>query len=251
MKSQYAFDTAGTVEWIRDGERFRDAVSPALLQRGLYQAARIRTGKNYQRRVNYEGYYWCAATEAQVWFESLLERSVLMLLDHAADIMAVSSQPMRLTVGEHSHIPDYLAMHADGSQTVIDVKPARRVERARDQFEMTAKVCAAVGWGYRVHTELSEQQRTNLEFLSYFKNPVYAPTGHASALVDAAFRDGLTFGELAVAVPAARLADARAIALHMLWSRTYTFDLGTRLTNQTSLHRPTTFGMEAIDAIRQ
>lgn len=80
---------------------------------------------------------------------------------------------MLLTSGDWTHSPDYLVLHRDGTQTLIDVKPAARVEEFRVQFERTANVCKAVGWGYRVTSELAPQPATTLEYLGGFRSPHY------------------------------------------------------------------------------
>ncbi|BDV32251.1 TnsA-like heteromeric transposase endonuclease subunit [Microbacterium terricola] len=237
-------------EWLTLDERRVEPLSPDLLSEELYLVDRIREGHQYKGQKNYHNWYWCASTGRHVWCESMLERAAMMQLDFAAGVVAVASQPMKLTMRGEVHFPDFLVLHNDGTQSLVDVKPEARVEHARRQFELTAQACARVGWGYRVLTELPPQHQVTLEFISHFRHPVYAPPADAYTELDTAFEDGWTFHDLVAAMPAPAEADARAMALHVLWSRKCTFDLGDRLSPQTVLHAAVVAGLEAVDALR-
>lgn len=244
--------SVGTARWKTvDGHTHQALIGPDLLGEALFDADRIRVGAQYQRQRNYHGWYAVASTGSHVWHESLLERASVMLLDHAAGPLAIASQPVRLEWDDRVRTPDYLVLHSDGTQTLIDVKPSSRLTGdVLDGFEATAAICQTVGWAYRVMTELSDQKRINLDFLSHFRLPVYAL---AADVVDGLVErlDGSTFEELVAAIPVPTVAEARALALGVLWRRQLTFDLETRLTNETRLARPSMFGIEAVDAIRQ
>lgn len=241
----------GTAEWIRDGLRVQAPLSPRLLSEELYFADEIRKGNHYPGQRNYHGWYWLSATRAHVWHESLLERSALMRLDFVGGLVAAAAQPMKLQLGDWTHVPDLLVLHGDGTQTLIDVKPRSRVERHREQFETTARVCEAVGWGYRVLSELEPQKEANLHFLAAYRLEQDGPSLRVRETVTTAYAPGWTFLDLALEVcrQGARSADAQRMALAMLWSRDFTFDLSERLTHSTRLYRPCAPGMEAVDAL--
>lgn len=240
----------GTAEWESPTGPRKQALTRALLDEEVFTATPCRVGNAYPRQRNYHGSYFMHAVRAHVWHESLLERSVLRLLDHAGEVVAAASQPMRLRVSEWVHTPDFLVLHSDGSQTLIDVKPTSRIDvRAREQFEFTAAVCAHVGWSYRVLTESRPQVRVNLEYLVQFARDEYA-----SSDVDAVvgeYRDGWTIGDLVSAFPGTSTTRARSWAMNALWNRNFVVDLDRRLTNDTLVALPTTRGLETIDAIQR
>lgn len=240
----------GTAEWLApDGARTAPLTS-ALLEERIFDAAPFRTGNAYPRQRNYHGHYFFSSTGTHVWHESLLERDVLRLLDHAGDVFKVATQPMSLTMGDRVHVPDILVMHSDGAQTLIDVKPSSRLDvRALEQFETTETVCRQVGWNYRVMTESSPQVRLNLEYLAQFRGTEYDLPAAAEAL--AHHQAGWTLGDLVAAVPGATTAQARAVALGMLWHRDLVVDLRQRLTEQSPVSVPNAHGLEAVDAIQQ
>ena len=64
-----------------------------------------------------------------VVYESRLELSWLWLADFDPQVTAIAAQPMCLTGRDGDRIrtryPDFLALRADGSVLVVDVKPAR------------------------------------------------------------------------------------------------------------------------------
>lgn len=241
----------GTADWIRDGVRAQASLSPRLLGKELYFADEIRKGNHYPGQRNYHGWYWLSTTRAHVWHESLLERSALMRLDFVGEPVAAAAQPMELRVGDWTHVPDLLVLHGDGTQTLIDVKPRSRVERHHEQFETTARVCEAVGWGYRVLSELEPQKEMNLRFLASYRLEHDGPSAPVRQAASAAYVPGWTFLDFALEVSrhTVRGADAQRMALALLWSRELTFNLGERLTHATRLHRPSVAGMEAVDAL--
>lgn len=241
----------GLAEWVAPGgKRLTAPIGPALLGEELFHAERVREGHQYQRQSNYHNWYAVAATGSQVWCESLEERAAAALLDFAGDIIAIATQPVCFHLGDRPRYPDMLVLHRDGTQTLIDVKVKARVtDHVLAQFEATAEACERIGWAYRVRTELPAQKRVNLEFLANFRHPVYAPSPELTHEVAPKFVPGWTFADLVRAMPGANKAEARARALGFLWSRTLKFDLGERLSNDTVLDVPVTYGIEAVDAV--
>jgi len=215
-----------------------------LLSAELYLAEPIREGAAYPRQRNYHGYYWMASTRAHVWHESLHERDWLMRLDFAGDIVALASQPMKLTGSDGViHYPDFLALDARGVQTVYDVKPAARINaKARAQFEWTRDLCQDVGWDYRVLADISAQERVNLLFLSQFRHPNNHPGTEPAQELASAAQPGWTINDATRQLPAASTALARRGLFHLMWTRTFTADLTQRLSGRTPLDLGTTAG---------
>lgn len=206
-----------------------------LLSMELYDAEPIRVGNAYPHQRNYHGYYWMAATEKHVWHESLLERSSLMWLDHAADIVAIASQPVLFVNGDGTrHYPDFLALDERGVQTVYDVKPYGRLNaKARAQFEWTREVCKTVGWDYRILTELPHQHQVNLTWLAQFRQPGHHPGPEAEAELLAGLNPGSTVGDAINLMAAKSTPQARSNVFHLLWTGILATDMNARLSNST------------------
>lgn len=215
----------GTAEWLSPTGPRTAPLTAALLGESIFDADPVRKGNQYSRQRNFHGHYFFTATGKHVWHESLLERASLMLLDHAADVVAVAAQPVLLRVGDRTHVPDILVLHRDGTQTLFDVKPASLLTpRTREQFEMTKTVCRQVGWSYRVLTERVPQTRVNLDYLAQFRQDEYECVEMST--VTAQYRDGWTVADLVDAVPAATTTAARAYAMNILWQRELAIDMG-------------------------
>ena len=230
----------GSVAWLQGDKMMTAPLDDRLLSYELYNADRVRVGNAYPRQRNLHGYYWMASTGRHIWHESLLERDMLMHLDHTAGVVAIASQPMRLTNadGVH-HYPDFLALDARGIQTVYDVKPASRInEKALHQFEWTRSVCAHVGWDYRVLTELPPQERVNLAWLALFRHPEYRPGVDAAGALFAALEPGFTIADAVAHMPAESTPAARSRVFHLMWTRELLCDMAQRLTDATPVTAP-------------
>ena len=90
-----------------------------------------------------------------VGFESWLERDEAMALDFDPLIEAFAAQPFQLEWVDHTgdckHTPDFFARRTDGVCVVVDCRPENRMEE-RDQqlFDGTARICAMLGWEFRL-----------------------------------------------------------------------------------------------------
>lgn len=102
------------------------------------------------------GRWWSGTDGVHVGYESWLERDHVMALDFDATVVAIASQPFRLswTTVEgktRSHVPDYFARRVDGSAVVVDCRPVeRRPLRDVAAFEATRQACGLLGWEYRL-----------------------------------------------------------------------------------------------------
>ena len=94
-----------------------------------------------------------------VWFESLLERDFLCLLefDHL-DVQFFQSQSCRIYYRrdgrKRRYTPDFLVIRKSKRQ-IIEVKPEERAleEKNRALYRMAAQVCARDGYEFRVVTD--------------------------------------------------------------------------------------------------
>ncbi|MFE2478525.1 TnsA-like heteromeric transposase endonuclease subunit [Streptomyces sp. NPDC059389] len=158
--------------------------------------------------------------------ESLEEARLLQVLDFAADLVDVVSQPMRLrfdtTAGRRRHTPDFLAVTRAGIW-LIDVRPRTLIApEDLESFAAAAEVALACGWHYTVAAGWREHVVAAIDAFSSQRRPLPDPLGLRPALLAAA-RDGRTFGELAETAPFPPL--ARAQLLHLLWHRRLGSDL--------------------------
>jgi len=88
-------------------------------------------------------------------YESRLELARIMLADFSPDVVGIAAQPFQV-IGRDGgrlrrHVPDLLLVNANGLVTVVDVKPASRLElpKVREVFDWTARLCALRGWSLR------------------------------------------------------------------------------------------------------
>jgi hypothetical protein len=110
-----------------DGTRHRVPLADAWAVR--FEAAvpaRRFNARRGQRHLS--GRWWSGTDGVHVGYESWLERDHVMALDFDATVVAIASQPFRLswTTVEgkaRSHVPDYFARRVDGSAVVVDCRP--------------------------------------------------------------------------------------------------------------------------------
>jgi len=199
-----------------------------LWSTGFEHVSPVRSFGSFQGQRSFQGSWWFATTGEHVGFESWVERDAVMLLDFDPDVVAVSSQPFRLTwagrPGTRWHVPDFFARLADGSAVVIDVRPDELVGADdAEVFAATRRACAAVGWGYRRVGVVDAVLAANVRWLSGFRHRrcVNAPAGgelmrHAAA------------GPVTVAGLVARAGDRLAVLpalYHLLWRGVLAADL--------------------------
>lgn len=234
------FTGRGTVHWITPSGKVLNApADPALLDKNLFEAGRIRVGNHYPRQRNYHGLYFFSQTGKHVWHESLLEARSLTGLDLYKSIEAIASQPCRIEFADGTtHFPDYLALHTSGRQVLYDVKPESRItDSVIDQFARTLALCELVGWGYSILTELSPQEQLNVTYVSYFKHPLFHPGPEAVVRLLDELNQPKSFLEAAQALRSKTLPDARASLLHLIWQGTVQTDLKLHLGDNSLVER--------------
>lgn len=167
--------------------------------------------------------------------ESMEEARLLLVLDFAAGLGEVISQPFRLRFsaqdGEREHVPDFLAYTRSG-RWLIDVRPAARVgERDRVAFAASAEVALLHGWRYVVAAGWKPHVLSTVDTLSAQRRPLTDRLGLVEVLLAAAAEKPRPFGELAELTVAPPI--ARAYLLHLLWHRRLGMDLTTPLGDAT------------------
>jgi hypothetical protein len=199
-----------------------------LWSTGFEHVLPVRSFGSFQGQRSFQGSWWFATTGEHVRFESWAERDVVMLLDFDPDVVAVSSQPFRLTwagqPGARRHVPDFFARLADGSAVVIDVRPDELVGADdAEVFAATQRACAAVGWGYRRAGVVDAVLAANVRWLSGFRHRRCVNAAVGSVLMQRVAAGPVTVTDL-VARAGDRLAVLPAL-YHLLWRGVLAADL--------------------------
>jgi hypothetical protein len=118
-----------------------------------------------------------------VWYESLLERDFLYLLEIDPDVISYQEQPgwiyYTLDGKRHRYTPDLLVQRRHKKQ-IVEVKPKKRAEEEKyvRLFRIAGCACEKKGYEFKVATEetIRLQPRLNIAKLlyKYSRTPVHA-----------------------------------------------------------------------------
>lgn len=216
-------------------------LSTQLSELPLEEAAAIREFFSWPGKPNYEGLWWSSTVRRHVCFESLLEAEYLMAADYDPNVVAIAAQPLaflwpRTHRPRRSHVPDFFLRLSDGDGCIVDVRDARRVQADQDQFTLTRRICAEIGWKYQLFTGIeSSVLRSNLRWLSGYRHDRHSPdTGARIAILDV-FRPGKQL-DTGVDEAARSAEQGRDVVLtnvfHLLWTRQLAVDLHAPLSTQ-------------------
>ena len=116
------------------------------------------------------GLQFLVSTGRHHGFESVAEQRLLLVLDFAAELTDVLSQPFRLRFasggGWREHVPDFLALTRAGGW-LIDVRPGERIEdEDRVCFAAANEAALACGWRYTVVTGWRSHVMATVDTLS-------------------------------------------------------------------------------------
>jgi len=207
-------------------------------------AGQVRTFPSYRGQRNFPGWYWAATSGELVGFESWVELGHLMRLDSDPDVVAIASQPFRLSwrPGDRarrvSHTPDYFVRRRDGTAVVLDVRPDDRIEpEDAVKFAAMAAACAVVGWDFERVGVLDPVLAANLRWLSGYRHPRVRREPVAAGLRAVFARpQGLLAGARTVGDPIAVL----PVLFHLVWCRELAVDLEAGLLSAATTVRPAT-----------
>jgi hypothetical protein len=219
------------VRYRRADGRFADATLGRLPADEVLAGLPVREFRSYQGRRHYSGWYWSATTGGHVVYESRLELARILLADQDTDVVAIAAQPFRMEGFDgrrrRSHVPDLLAGHAGGGLTVIDVKPAWRLEdpKVAGQFAWTKAVCSAHGLSFEVWSGCDPVRLENVRFLAGYRRPALISADLVPVVLEAAARP-VAIGALERVLAAPdRRGLIRPAVLHLLWSGRLAADL--------------------------
>jgi hypothetical protein len=221
-----------------------DAVVEIALHGGdVLQLAGLRPWRAFRwlhGQAHYPGAYWSAVMGGHVGYESRLELACLLLTDRDPGVRGLYSQPFQLAVmvGQRvrRHVPDYLVVRADGSWTVVDVKPARRLGDpvVLETFAWSRALVESRGWKFEIFTEPDPRLLANVRFLAgYRRSWQFDPD--VLERIAAVGGGGCRIADLEQCV--AGLAGGRDVCrshlLHLVWSGRLRADLTEELTEST------------------
>lgn len=191
----------------------------------------VRTFPAWPGKKNYSGLYWSATMSDHIGFESLTEKTALMILDRDPDVVAISSQPMWLswptTPKATFHAPDYFVRHTTGSATVIDVRPEAMIdEQTRAVFAATQELCASIGFGYQVLSEFSLPLTRNLSFLARFRSDARTRVSLPEELADHLRLSTWRLQDIARELGGDDLASGVSMTYQLIWDGALVVDLG-------------------------
>lgn len=129
---------------------------------------------------NRTGDYFFTTLGEHVSYASLVEYTLLLLLDHQQSVAAVLAQPFQMRFRRNSettrHVPDYFVVRVSGDQEVWDVRPYTRIDgRLKEGAALTREFCRSAGFSYFLFDGIHPIVRRNLEWLHAYSHQRYAP----------------------------------------------------------------------------
>lgn len=207
-----------------------------VVPEGLFDVATPwRTFRWYHGQKHYSGAYWSSTERALVIYESRLELARLLMADFDRSVRHILAQPFLLEAdvagARRRHVPDYLLLSDDGP-VVVDVKPARRLEKPEvmQTFTWTRRVVESRGWRYQIASEPAETEMSNVRFLAGYRRDWLFDDGVLADL-RAVDLHGATLGEAFRCLPDRPEGVVRSAVLHLLWRQHFTVDVSKPLSS--------------------
>ena len=227
-----------------------DTGEPVSTSLAVVDAVRVAGGRPVRRVSNhagqrhYTGWFWSATNQDHVAYESRLELDRLWLADFDPDVARLATQPLWLSgvdgVTRRRHVPDLLLLRRDGSAVLVDVKPARLLDRPEvaDVLAWTGRLCRQRGWTYEVWCGADPVVLANLRWLGQARRPALVTAAEVGQ-VAVEHCAGMTLGRLTSllsrVMPGPR---ARQAVLAALWRGSLVVDLTRPLGEASPLTRP-------------
>ncbi|MEU9981345.1 TnsA-like heteromeric transposase endonuclease subunit [Streptomyces sp. NPDC050856] len=209
-----------TTAWSIDGDEVTWPVRD-LMAVPLFSSQPVRRFTWRARQRHRPGLQFLVSTGRHHGFESLEEGRLLLALDFLR-VQEVLPQPFRMAfahdAGRAEHTPDFLAVMADGTRWLFDVRPRHLVKEADElKFAAAAEVALSCGWRYAVVVGWQRHVWSVLDALSSQRRPLSDPFQLQEEVLQEAARGPVTFSELVsrTSLPVV----ARAHTLHLLWHR--------------------------------
>lgn len=209
----------------RNGEgRFVETTLERMPVDDVLAGMPVREFRSYRGRRHYSGWYWTATTGGHVAYESRLELARILLADQDPQVVSIAAQPFRMEGFDgsrvRSHVPDLLLGHADGGVTVVDVKPARRLDQTSvvEQFAWVRELCRQRGFGFEVWSGCDPVLLENARFLAGYRRGQLIAADLAPLVLSAAASPVVLRDLERELVAPDRVGLIRPAVLHLLWS---------------------------------
>jgi hypothetical protein len=201
---------------------------PVTLRRlRLEDIQSFRNPTSYRGQKHLPGYFWLSQTLQLIWYESRLEMMILKTLDFEEKIKCIISQPINieftLAGKTYNHVPDFLLIRKDGSKFLLNVKPLRFINSAKNEraFAACADLCKELNWDYATRSEPNPVYAANINWLlGYRRKPIGLEK--FTDLFEAHLTSKTTISEvLKFAEPEAL---SRPVLFHLLWLKKIHFN---------------------------
>lgn len=229
------------VRYRRDGGEVVDTTMDLAHIDALAGSMPVREFRWYKGRKHYSGWYWSSTTGGMVAYESLLELARILLADFDPDVCGIAAQPFQMAERteskSRSHVPDLLLLHRDRTATVVDVKPAHRLDDpvVTTVFEWTGSLVRMRGWRFEVWSGVDPVQLENIRFLAGYRRPSVVDAALLEPVAEIAAKQDTICG---VEIAARSLGPAglvRPALLHLIWRGVVAADLSDPLSLETSI----------------
>lgn len=116
-----------------------------------------------------------------VWYESLLERDYMYLLEIDPEVISYREQPFRIRyflAGKNRHYTPDLLIHRKSEEYVVEVKPKKKAmeQKYLILFQTAAHICRQEGYEFHVATDIiirSQPRLSTVKFLyKYARTPI-------------------------------------------------------------------------------
>jgi hypothetical protein len=190
-----------------------------------------RTVRSRHGQRHHCGRYWCATMDRHVVYESRLELARLMLADFDLRITAICAQPFliraRVSGRVRRHVPDFFLVSAEGSVTVVNVKPAARLSDPviAEALAWPAALIEEHGWTHEVWSGDDPVLLANVRLLASQRRAGLVPEGMLAEVLGAC-SSGITVQELVLWLQGSiEPWLAKPAVIRLLWQQRLTADL--------------------------
>lgn len=203
----------------------------ALTLDHLRRCSPIRTFRWHRGQRHFPGWYWSATDVTHVMYESRLELARLVLADFDPLVVAIRSQPFRLSYVDddgrkRKHVPDFALLHRDERIRIVNVKPADRLSdpAVRALLDGAHAVLQRHGFDTEVWSAEHPIVMSTVTFLAGYRNPRFFNETELSQ-ARKVVRGSMTVTEAEAVLRRVGVADPRPLLMHLLWTHHISTDL--------------------------
>ncbi|MEA2686080.1 MAG: hypothetical protein QOE93_1275, partial [Actinomycetota bacterium] len=192
----------------------------------------------HRGQQHYSGTYWSATTASHVVYESRLELSRLILADFDPTTVGIVAQPFLIEHDGRRHIPDFLLVDVDGMVTVVNVKPAERLQerKVKEALRWAGDLFLSRGWRSEIWSGTDPVAMSNVRFLAGYRRKALFDSALVATLADV-IQDGDRIGDVEERLRPHRPSESRPVILHLLWMGALRADLSAPLDRETVVAR--------------